>query len=201
MQIGRVGDRFSGNLYSHMEDLKKLIREVDHTGKTVWELRPEDLPGYKISNFQIATRLPNGNTLLNNWVNIKAGTAPADGPVQALEVTPDKKIVWALRSWADPSDLGPATTILEGLAIARTAEIDAAILDVNVRSEPVFPIADLLKERKVPIIYATGYGAEAIARNTDARMIEKPYTRQALVKAFHDIFAEVVRSPVRPAPT
>jgi len=90
---------------------KKLIREVDRAGKTVWELKPEDLPGYKISNFQIATRLPNGNTLLNNWVNIKAGTAPADGPVQALEVTPDKKVVWALRSWADPADLGPATTM------------------------------------------------------------------------------------------
>ena len=35
---------------------------------------------------------------------------PATAPVQAWEVTPEKKIVWALRSWADPN-LGPATTI------------------------------------------------------------------------------------------
>lgn len=32
-------------------------------------------------------------------------------PVQAIEVTPAKKVVWALRSWAPPADLGPATTI------------------------------------------------------------------------------------------
>jgi len=31
--------------------------------------------------------------------------------VQAIEVTPDKKIVWALRAWLPPLDLGQATTI------------------------------------------------------------------------------------------
>jgi len=90
---------------------KKLIREVDAKGTTVWELKPEDLPDYKISNFQIATRLPNGNTLLNNWANIKTPGDRDNGPVQALEITPNKKVVWALRSWIDPNDLGPATTI------------------------------------------------------------------------------------------
>jgi Mal s 1 allergenic protein-like len=90
---------------------KKMIREVDPSGKTVWELRPEDLPDYKISNFQIAVRLPNGNTLLNNWANIKTPAERTNGPVQALEVTANKKLVWALRSWTDPADLGPATTI------------------------------------------------------------------------------------------
>jgi len=28
-----------------------------------------------------------------------------------LEVTPEKKVVWALRSWEDPEDLGTATAI------------------------------------------------------------------------------------------
>jgi hypothetical protein len=90
---------------------KKVIREVDSKGTTVWELKPEDLPDYRISNFQIATRLANGNTVLNNWANIKPADDRANGPVQAVEVTADKKIVWALRSWTDPNDLGPATTI------------------------------------------------------------------------------------------
>jgi hypothetical protein len=31
-------------------------------------------------------------------------------PVQALEVSPDKKVIWGLRSWAEP-DLGPASII------------------------------------------------------------------------------------------
>jgi hypothetical protein len=31
--------------------------------------------------------------------------------VQVLEVTPAKKVVWALRAWAEPADLGPATVV------------------------------------------------------------------------------------------
>ena len=91
---------------------QKVIREVNPKGQTVWELKPEDLPDYKISNFQIATRLANGDTLLNNWANIKTANGDrSNGPVQALEVTAGKKPVWALRSWIEPFDLGPATTI------------------------------------------------------------------------------------------
>ena len=60
---------------------------------------------------QLAWRLPNGNTLINNWANEWSGPVDkSNAPVQALELTPDKKVVWALRSWSDP-DLGPATTI------------------------------------------------------------------------------------------
>jgi outer membrane protein assembly factor BamB len=90
---------------------RKLVVEVDPKGQTVWELTPGDIPGYKIDGFQIATRLPNGNTLVNNWVNVWNTTVdPANGPVQALEFTPAKKLVWALRSWTNPN-LGPATTL------------------------------------------------------------------------------------------
>ncbi|MCX6626213.1 MAG: hypothetical protein NTW28_01100, partial [Candidatus Solibacter sp.] len=57
-------------------------------------------------------RLPNGNTLVNNWVNQWNTTVdPANAPVQALEFTPAKKLIWALRSWSDPTNLGPATTL------------------------------------------------------------------------------------------
>lgn len=91
---------------------KKLIREINRQGETIWELKPEDLPDYKISNFQIATRLSNGHTLINNWANLKTATGDrTNGPVQALELTADKKPVWALRAWIEPVDLGPATTI------------------------------------------------------------------------------------------
>jgi outer membrane protein assembly factor BamB len=91
---------------------KKLVVEVDPKGQTVWELKQDDIPGYQIAGFQIATRLPNGNTLVNNWVNQWSSTVdPANTPVQALEFTPGKKLVWALRSWTDPANLGPATTL------------------------------------------------------------------------------------------
>jgi hypothetical protein len=91
---------------------KKLVIEVDPKGAVVWQLTPEDMPGYQIQGFQIATRLPSGNTLVNNWVNQWSTTVDKkNAPVQALEFTPDKTLVWVLRAWDEPADLGPATTI------------------------------------------------------------------------------------------
>lgn len=90
----------------------KLIREVDPRGMTVWECTPADLAGHDLHGFQIATRLPNGNTLVNNWVNSwSTNIDPATAPEQAFELTPEKKIVWTLKSWTAPLALGPATTI------------------------------------------------------------------------------------------
>ena len=90
----------------------KLIREVKPGGETVWECGAAELPEQRISSFQIATRLPNGNTLVNNWLNPWSGTIDfATAPAQALELTPEKKVVWTLNAWSDPNNLGPATTI------------------------------------------------------------------------------------------
>jgi hypothetical protein len=90
----------------------KLVREVNPAGAAVWEFSPADVPDYLFNSMQIAKRLPNGNTLINTWVNQWNGPIdPATAPVQALEVTPDKKVVWALRAWGNPVDLGPSTTI------------------------------------------------------------------------------------------
>ena len=91
---------------------QKFVRELNRQGETVWEWQPKDTPEYKMSNLQLATRLPNGNTLINDWFNQWSDRVdPATAGVQAIEVTPDKKVVWALRSWEDPANLGPATTI------------------------------------------------------------------------------------------
>lgn len=90
----------------------KFTREVNPAGATVWEFTGADVPDYRFASMQLATRLPNGNTLINNWVNQWSEKIdPLTAPVQALEVTPEKKIVWALRSWLEPAALGPSTTI------------------------------------------------------------------------------------------
>lgn len=88
------------------------VREVTHDGKTVLMIAPSDLADYKLANLQLAWRLPNGNTVLNNWQNAwtKDSGIESGRAVQALEIAPDKKVVWALRSWKEPN-LGPATTI------------------------------------------------------------------------------------------
>jgi hypothetical protein len=89
-----------------------FVREINRQGETVWEWTRTDTPDYTMSNLQTATRLPNGNTIINNWFNQWSGKLnPTNPPVQAIEVTREKKVVWALRSWAPPADLGPSTTI------------------------------------------------------------------------------------------
>ncbi len=91
---------------------QKFVREMNRAGENIWEWTPADAPGYKFSNLQLATRLPNGNTIINNWFNPWSSKLDTNNlPVQAIEVTPAKQIVWALRAWTPPSDLGPATTI------------------------------------------------------------------------------------------
>jgi hypothetical protein len=87
------------------------VREITRRGDSVWNWSPADAPGYKFASLQQAWRLPNGNTVVNNWVN-EWSTTPADmvGTLQAIEVTPAKQVVWALASWTEPTKLGPATT-------------------------------------------------------------------------------------------
>ena len=88
------------------------VREVTRRGDTVWSFTRADAPGYNFANLQQAWRLPNGNTVINNWANEWNGPdAVKQSPLQAIEVTPDKKIVWVLNSWTPPEDLGPATTL------------------------------------------------------------------------------------------
>ncbi len=87
------------------------VHEVNPTGDTIWSVTQKDLPDYKIQQFDDATRLANGNTLLINWCALGAPLKAWPEIVQALEVTPDKKVVWALRSWEPGADLGPLSGI------------------------------------------------------------------------------------------
>ena len=91
-------------------DAKKYVREVNPKGETVWELTQADVPDIKLFNTQTANRLSNGNTVICNWCAGNNKTQEWAGTVQVFEVTPEKKVVWALSSWQDP-DLGPSTSI------------------------------------------------------------------------------------------
>ncbi len=89
------------------------VTELNHAGDTVWAWTPADAADYKMNSLQLAWRLPNGNTLINNWLNSwskPADSAARETATQAIEVSPDKKVAWVLRSWNEP-DLGPSTTI------------------------------------------------------------------------------------------
>jgi hypothetical protein len=92
-------------------DHSAYVREVDASGKTVWELTQADVPQFRLFNLQTAQRLGNGHTVICNWVAGHKVVEDWAKTVQVFEVTPDKQVVWALRAWTDPADLGPSTHI------------------------------------------------------------------------------------------
>jgi hypothetical protein len=82
------------------------VREVNGKGEVVWELTQKDVPDIKLYTIQEVSRLANGNTIICNWCpGFLKKKDDWPGSVQVLEVTPDKKVVWALREWKEPADL------------------------------------------------------------------------------------------------
>ncbi len=81
--------------------------------------------------------------------------------------------------------LGPAATLANTLALARSASLTCAVLDVNLRREFTFPAAQVLKERGVRLIFHTAYSdPEGLRRNwPDAQVLTKPTPAKLLVRA------------------
>ena len=85
--------------------------------------------------------------------------------------------------------VGPVATRDGALGLLATAEpVDLAVLDINLRSESVFPVADLLTERGVPFVFATGYDQASIpAQYQHVPRWEKPVAPAALAQALLEI--------------
>ena len=73
--------------------------------------------------------------------------------------------------------VGPAMNVRQALELAKAAEIDAAVLDVNLGGESSFPVADILKTRGVPLVFSSGYGSSGLPPGwQDAPTLPKPFT-------------------------
>jgi hypothetical protein len=66
------------------------VFEVDGEGARVWSVAADELPGISLKFMTGLQRLPNGNTVMTNWLGHgQFGKAP-----HIIEVTPEKKVVW-----------------------------------------------------------------------------------------------------------
>ena len=62
--------------------------------------------------------------------------------------------------------------------------VDAAILDVNIGGTTVFPAAEILAQKGVPLLFATGYGRDGLPPEwQDHAVIVKPYSPQDVERA------------------
>ena len=77
--------------------------------------------------------------------------------------------------------VGPVTALEPALRLAREGALDAAILDVNLDGEKVWPVVYALQARSIPLILSTGYGASALPEDLRSLpRVEKPFTRTDL---------------------
>lgn len=74
-----------------------------------------------------------------------------------------------------------STHLDEALGLARRLDIDFALLDINLDGHQSFPVADLLRERGVPFLFATGYGAKILQPPySDTPTLQKPFQLEDL---------------------
>lgn len=77
--------------------------------------------------------------------------------------------------------IGPAGSIRQALDAIASDPPDAAILDVNLGGEPVYPVADALRRCHAPFVLATGYGEMGVAEGyRDAPVLQKPFEESEL---------------------
>ena len=79
---------------------------------------------------------------------------------------------------------GIASRLDPALALARDGAFDVAMLDVNLAGDRSFPVADLLAERGIPFLFATGYGLGGIdEKYRDRAVLQKPFRAADLAAA------------------
>ncbi|WP_091966195.1 response regulator [Bradyrhizobium shewense] len=76
---------------------------------------------------------------------------------------------------------GEAGDLQTGVALASAAEIDIAILDVRLGADSSEAIAEALRSRNIPFVFASGYGAEGVpAKYKDRPILRKPFQIEEL---------------------
>lgn len=72
----------------------------------------------------------------------------------------------------------------EACKAAAEVEADLAVLDVNLDGRLVFPAAAMLRERQIPIVFSTGYGASGLPDEFNGTpALCKPFTMAELQQA------------------
>jgi two-component SAPR family response regulator len=72
--------------------------------------------------------------------------------------------------------IGPVQTVTAALQLMDKTPVDCAVLNIELRGERSFPIADALSARHVPFAFITSYGESAIpSQHKDRPLVQKPF--------------------------
>jgi CheY-like chemotaxis protein len=77
-----------------------------------------------------------------------------------------------------------AATIDDALKLAGTADFEIAVLDINVAGDRIEHVAEIINERHLPFVFASGYGAAGMpAKFRNRPVLQKPFLIERLREA------------------
>src|SRR6202011_4894004 len=88
---------------------------------------------------------------------------------------------------------GSAAQVSAALELIGREQIDGAILDVNLGSQRIDPVADILAERACPFFFTTGYGISGLpARHAGRAVLQKPFGLEQLFTLLRAVFGSPI---------
>jgi CheY-like chemotaxis protein len=75
--------------------------------------------------------------------------------------------------------VGPIGNMAFAVDLAKTEAMDAAIIDLNIRGGKVYPVAEVLRDRNIPFLLASGYADWTLREDfKDRPRLTKPYSAE-----------------------
>ena len=85
--------------------------------------------------------------------------------------------------------VGPAPNMAAARELVEAGEFDAAMVDIHIRGERVFPLCEMLAARHVPFLFTSGYADRGMPDKWQERpRLQKPYTVDQVEKALSALF-------------
>ena len=86
--------------------------------------------------------------------------------------------------------VGPTGNLAVAVAFAEGEQLDAAVIDLNIRGGKVYPVARALSLRGIPFLVASGYGDWTMPEEWKGRpRLQKPFTAEVLDQKLKEILA------------
>ena len=80
--------------------------------------------------------------------------------------------------------VGPCNSVKAALSTLETTAVDAAFLDVELRDERSFPVAERLMQQDIPFTFLSGHGSRELPPAMNGvRLLPKPVDHPALLVA------------------
>jgi len=84
--------------------------------------------------------------------------------------------------------VGPAPNMAAARVLVEAGGFDAALMDVHIRGERVFPLCETLNSKRVPFLFTSGYADWTMPEKwRDRPRLNKPYTIDQVEQALRQL--------------